>query len=77
MPRDTSQEVHLLMVERFAAMTIAERALVAQDLNDTCTALAITGIQAQHGDLSGDDLRWHLAFRRYGKTLADDVYGSR
>ena len=58
-------------------MTIDERAAAAQELNDMCTTLALAGIRAQHGDVTGDDLRWHLAFRRYGKSLADEVYGPR
>ncbi len=65
------------MVERFAAMTISERALVAEELNEMCTTLAVSGIRAQHGDVSDDDLRWHLAFRRYGKAVADNAYGAR
>lgn len=66
-----------MMVERFGAMTTCERAVVAAELNEMCTTLAIAGIRAQHGNLSDDDLRWHLAFRRYGKALADAAYGPR
>jgi hypothetical protein len=58
-------------------MTVAERAQVAADLNEMCTKLAIAGIRARHGELADDDLRWHLASRRYGDALADDVYGAR
>ncbi len=76
-PRDTSRHVHAMMMDRFASMTINERAATAEELNDMCTTLAIAGIRSQHGDVTGDDLRWHLAARRYGKSLADDVYGPR
>lgn len=58
-------------------MTISERARVAADLNEMCTDLALAGIRKQHGDLPDEDLRWHLACRRYGKALADEVYGPR
>ena len=76
-PSDTSAHARSLMVERFAAMSTTERARVAEELNEMCTTLAIAGIRSQHGDLSDHDLRWHLAFRRYGKALADDAYGAR
>ena len=58
-------------------MTMQERAIKAQELTDMCTMLAIAGIRAQHGRLSDDDLRWHLASRRYGRALADEAYGPR
>lgn len=74
---DTSPGAHALMVERFAAMTVLERSAVMNELNEMCTTLAIAGIREQHGDLSEHDMRWHLAFRRYGKALADAAYGAR
>lgn len=75
--RDTSPHAHNLMLARFASMTIEERAQATQELNDMCTSLAVAGIRAQHGDVTEDDLRWQLAARRYGESLADEVYGSR
>lgn len=74
---DTSVDARSLMVQRFAGMSIPERALVAEELNDMCTTLAVAGIRSQYGDLSDDDLRWHLARRRYSKALADEAYGAR
>lgn len=65
------------MRSKFQAMSVAERAAKLEDLNDLCTTLAITGIRRQHGDLNPADLRWHLAARRYGTALADEVYGPR
>lgn len=58
-------------------MTIAEQANVMEELNDMCTTLAIAGIRHRHGDVSDQDLRWHLVARRYGSELADEVYGPR
>lgn len=76
-PADTTPDAWGIMVDRFASMTIAERACVAQELNDMCTAMAIAGIRHERGDVSDDELRRHLAERRYGKSLADEVYGAR
>ena len=66
-----------MMIDRWKTMTVFERARAFQELNDMCTALALAGIRHQHGDVSDEDLRWHLAARRYGRTLADEVYGAR
>lgn len=75
--RDTSNEAQAMLDARFAAMTIAERATTAAQLCDATTTLAISGIHQAHPGLSDDDLRYHLALRRYGRPLADEVYGPR
>ena len=77
LPADTSSAAQAIVLERLTSMTMSERANAAQELNDMCRTLSIAGIRAQHGEVTGDDLRWHLAFRRYGKSLADEVYGTR
>ena len=64
------------MTEKFAAMTAAERAVIAAELNDMCTKLALAGIRAQHGDLPEEQVRWHLVARRYGEQLANSAYGT-
>ncbi len=75
-PLDTSQDVDQLMTEKFASMSVAERAVIAAELNDMCTKLALAGIRAQHGDLPEEQVRWHLAARRYGEQLANRAYGT-
>ena len=77
LPADTSPSAWAIMLDRFTAMTIAQRAQAAQGLNDMCTEIAIAGIRHYHGDVSDDDLRWHLASRRYGRSVANEVYGAR
>lgn len=74
---DTSLDVQQRVLERFKSMTLSERAATAQSLSDMCTDLALAGMRHQHGELSAENLRWHLAARRYGRPLADQVYGSR
>lgn len=76
-PADTTPDAWTIVLDRFTSMTISERAQAAQELNDMCTTMAIVGIRHYQGDVSDDDLRWHLAARRYGKSLADEVYGPR
>ena len=65
------------MMARFESMTHAERATIAAELNEQCTNLALAGIRSQYGDLGDEDVRWHLAMRRYGEDLANEVYGAR
>lgn len=74
---DTSREAAEMMLARFESMTHAERATIAAELNEQCTAFALAGIRSQHGALGDDDVRWHLAMRRYGEVLANEVYGVR
>lgn len=74
-PLDTSLEIDQMMADKFAAMTVAQRAVIAAELNDMCTKLALAGIRAQHGDLPEEQVRWHLAARRYGEQLANQAYG--
>lgn len=72
--RDTSIEAQSMLDARFVAMSSAERATVAEQLSSACTALAIAGIRAANPALSEADLAYHLALRRYGRQLADEVY---
>ena len=58
-------------------MSIAERATASVEMTNTCTELALAGIRLHHGELDDDSIRWHLAARRYGAALANQVYGSR
>jgi len=72
---DTSVEARAALVSRFRAMSVAERATTFTELNDMCTELALAGIRRSHGELSPDAVRWHLTFRRYGRSLADEAFG--
>lgn len=76
-PADTTADAWAILLDRFSSMAIADRAHAAQELNDASTEIAIAGIRCYHGDVTDDDLRWHLAARRYGKSLANEVYGPR
>ncbi len=74
-PLDTSLDIDQMMADKFASMTVAQRAVIAAELNDMCTKLALAGIRAKHGDLPAEQVRWHLAARRYGERLANQAYG--
>ncbi len=76
-PLDTSRDVDQMMAEKFASMSVAERAVITAELNDMCTKLALAGIRAQHGDLPEGQVRWHLAARRYGEQLTNEAYGTQ
>ncbi len=74
---DTSQTADTALFAQVSQMSIQDRALKSAELSEMCTTLAIAGISAQHGEISSEDLRWHLCARRYSQQLADAAYGSR
>ena len=41
-----------------------------------CTIMALTGISLQYPDATSEQIRYQLALRRYGRELADEVYGT-
>ncbi len=53
-----------------------QKAELANQLTLDCTALALAGIHARSDGLSQDAIRYQLALRRYGRKLADEVYGT-
>jgi hypothetical protein len=73
-PLDTEPAVFGLLVERWRAMTVAERAALIDQLCADVELLARTGILTDDPDLSETEVLHQLARRRYGAALADDAY---
>ena len=74
---DTTPEVQAIHFERLRAMSIVEKARMVDELTTAVTRLSIAGIHRDHPNATDDDVRYHLALRRYGKDLADEVYDAR
>jgi hypothetical protein len=72
---DTDAMAHRLMVAKWRAMTMAERVATIDALQHDCNALAVAGIREAEPEASPDRTRYLLAVRRYGRRLADEVYG--
>jgi hypothetical protein len=74
---DTTPEVQAILNDRLRALSIADKARMVDELTTAVTQLSIAGIQRDHPNATDDDVRYHLALRRYSKELADEVYGTR
>lgn len=57
-------------------MTIAERALLTQQICVDVERMARAGILSQHPDYSEREVCHELARRRYGDRLADAAYAA-
>lgn len=71
---DTDPGVHRMMVERWRAMTVADRAAVVERLCADVERLARAGIAARYPDYTELEICHELARRRYGSRLADAAY---
>ena len=67
---DTSREFELMVAQRYAAMSPAERVLIATEMFDTARQLALASFPA---DLSPGGVHRQLCRRFYGE-LADKAF---
>lgn len=73
-PVDTDPEVARRQIDRWRAMTLAERRSLIDALHADVERVAIAGIRATRPDLVEVEVRHELARRRYGAELADAAY---
>lgn len=73
-PADTEPAAFAILVARWRAMTIAERADLTQRLCLDVERLARAGIAARYPTYSEVEICHELARRRYGNALADAAY---
>jgi thioredoxin-like negative regulator of GroEL len=73
-PADTDPVVCRLLVERWRAMTVAERVELVDQITADVELLAVTGILAGDPGLSDVQVRHELARRRFGAGLADAAF---
>jgi len=73
-PGDTSADIQRLLDERWRAASPIEKAAQVDQMFCDCTAMALTGISLQYPDATPDEVRYHLAVRRYGRVLAEQWF---
>ena len=71
---DTTPEIEALLRERFAAMTGAERALMALQMFETAQRIVLSSLPPGMSDV---ERRRELCRRFYGDELARQAYSSR
>lgn len=76
-PVDTDPEAFAVLVDRWRAMSVAERVDLIDRLNADIERMAIAGIRATNPGLTEPEIRHELARRRFGAALADEAYRHR
>jgi len=74
-PSDTAPEVERVLLERWRAMTTAEKAALVERLTRASEALALAGIRDRHPHADEEELRLRLGGLRIGRRLMVEVYG--
>ncbi len=73
-PADTDAAAFAVLMERWRAMDIGQRAELTQQLCVDVERLARAGIVARYPNYSEIEICHELARRRYGSALADAAY---
>lgn len=73
-PADTDPVVFRMLVERWRAMTVAERVELVDQITADVELIAVTGILDGDPGLSDIEVRHELARRRFGASLADEAF---
>jgi hypothetical protein len=71
---DTSSETRRIQLDRLRSMSAVERMELSEVMWRDCDTLAREGIRQQHGDVTPERMRFHLLERRYGRSLAEQVF---
>ena len=71
---DTTPEIDALLRERFAAMSGAERALMALQMFETAQRIVLSSLPPE---LNEHERKRELCRRFYGEELAREAYSSR
>ena len=72
---DTAPEVWHMLIERWRAMSPAEKLAVVDAANRACEALAAVGVRRRHPEASDDEVRQRVIALRLGRQLSVAVYG--
>jgi hypothetical protein len=73
-PADTDRTAFAILIARWSAMSVSERAELTQQLCLDVEQLARAGIVARYPAYSEIEICYELALRRYGAALADAAY---
>ena len=72
---DTSREVETRLVERWRALTPAERLAMMSDLQRSTDLFAVSGIQLRHPAATEREVRLRLAALKYGREFVLQQFG--
>jgi len=72
---DTPGEVMDLVVDRWRAMSVADKLGAVAVLNRACVQLSESGVRRRHPDATDDEVRHRVFALRLGRDLMVDVYG--
>ena len=72
---DTPGEVMDLVVDRWRAMSAADKLDVVAGLNRACDRLSEGGVRVRHPEASDDEVQQRVFALRLGRELMVDVYG--
>jgi hypothetical protein len=73
-PADTDADPFRVLVACWRTMSIADRVELVDQIAADVELLAVAGILARDPGLSDIEVRYELARRRFGATLADEAY---
>jgi hypothetical protein len=71
----TAPEVRHMLIERWRAMSTAEKLAVVDAANRACDALAAVGVRRWHPEASDDEVRQRVIAIRLGRDLSRVVHG--
>ena len=72
---DTTPEARRTYYDCLARLTPAERLAVALELCAVSDELVRAGVRLRHPDAAGDEFNYQVLRAKYGRKLADRVYG--
>lgn len=72
---DTSIEAERILLERYRAMTPAEKIAIARALTRTVHELALAGARLRHPEATDDELRLHVAATRLPRDVMAAAFG--
>jgi hypothetical protein len=73
--RDTSPETERLLIQRYRAMSPAEKVGIVRELSRASQALALTGLRRRHPSADDHELRMRLASTRLPDSVMREVFG--
>lgn len=72
---DTSVEAERILIERYRAMTPAEKVAIARALTQAANELALAGARLRYPDANDDELRLRVAATRLPRDVMVAAFG--
>ena len=72
---DTTPDAQRVYYQTLARMTPSQRVAIAMELTAAADELLRAGVRRRFPDADGEEFLYQLLRARYGRALADKVYG--